>query len=62
MAKVPNDRARDAHYHPVKSTQRWAEFIAALASVTVDPRAVRKRKLGERKRETTYSRGTEGGH
>jgi hypothetical protein len=62
MANVPHDQARDAHYHPVKSTEQWAAFVKALAAVTVDPAAVRARKLAERKRETTYARGQEGRH
>ena len=37
-------------------------IVKALAAVTVDPAAVRARKLAERKRETTYARGQEGKH
>ena len=60
--KVPANLSHNAHYHPVASTERWAEFIKALASVTVDQAAVRARKLAQRKRETTYAKGTTGGH
>ena len=62
MATGPTDRLRDAHYHPVKASAKWKEFVQAelgLATQTPDARA---RKDAERKRETTYSRGTLGEH
>ena len=62
MATAPNDRARDAHYHPVKATQKWAEFIDAMLGVTADPPEQRAAKAAKRKRETTYHKGILGKH
>ena len=59
-AKQTN-RAHDAHYHPIKVTQLWAAFMAAMndeATVTVAKRAEQRR---ERHDETTYARGELGG-
>lgn len=62
MASVPNDRARDAHYHPVKATALWAEFAKASQDEATNSADARARREAQRKRETTYARGEPGGH
>lgn len=62
MASVPNDKARDAHYHPVKATARWAEFITGTQAVMTNSADKRAAREAQRKRETTYARGELGGH
>lgn len=61
MANVPLSRRKDAHYHAIRSTERWAEFVAALGAATRRPADQREREDEQRRRETTYARGTLGG-
>lgn len=53
---------RDAHYHPIRATQAWQDFVAAMQSVAKDPVTDRLAADAQRKRETTYARGELGGH
>ncbi len=62
MAAALPDRARDAHYHPVAASARWAEFVGGLAKAATASEAERARREDQRRRETTYARGTQGGH
>lgn len=57
----PALRARNAHYHPVKTTAQWAAFVAALEAAVHNSADRRAREVAQRKRETTYARGTTGG-
>lgn len=59
---VPNDRLRDAHYHPVKASAKWLEFVQAELGLATQSPDERARKDAERKRETTYSHGILGQH
>lgn len=62
MATAPNDRARDAHYHPVKATAAFAAFTKAVQAQAANTPGWRARRDAQRKRETTYARGGLGGH
>lgn len=62
MSGPPLDRRKDAHYHAVRSTERWAEFVAALRAAVERSAAQRARADREREHETTYARGTLGRH
>lgn len=62
MATAPNDRARDAHYHPVKATARFKAFIEGTAALATNAATARARREAQRVRETTYARGELGGH
>lgn len=62
MATAPNDRVRDAHYHPVKATALFAAFTAAVQAQATNTADARKRRDAQRARETTYARDEPGGH
>jgi len=62
MAGPPLDKKKDARYHAVLATAKWAEYVAATHAEITRTAAQRKTEVAERKRETTYARGTLGGH
>jgi hypothetical protein len=62
MATTPNPKAKDAHYHAIKATAKWEAFVAELGGDLRRSAAQRAREVNERKRSTTYARGTLGGH
>ena len=51
---------RDAHYHPIRATQTWRTYIAAMAQLATDTAADRAEVARKRHDETTYARGTLG--
>ncbi len=53
---------KDAHYHAIKATARWAELVAALQAKATGTADERKRKDDQRKRDTTYAHHELGGH
>lgn len=61
-AKVPTDRARDAHYHPVRATAAWKAFVQSQLALATDSPAQRATREAQRVRETTYARAEQGGH
>jgi len=56
------DLVRGAHYHPVTATQKWAEYVKAIAQLAKRSTTERDRLADERTRETTYERDTLGKH
>ena len=62
MAVDYNTRAKDALYHAQVATANWAAFVAALQPLAVRSTDARLRANAQRKRDTTYARGTLGGH
>jgi hypothetical protein len=52
---------KDAHYHPIAASAKWAEFVQAMQVAAVDPADERAARSEQRERETTYARGTTGG-
>lgn len=61
MAGPPLTKAKKAHYHAVKATEKWSEFVAALQAEAFRTADQRARQVAQRKRETTYARGELGG-
>lgn len=61
MSGPPLSRRKDAHYHALRATERWTEFITALAVATKRSADQRGREDAQRRRETTYDRGRLGG-
>lgn len=59
MAETP--KARTAHYHAIKASQAWKEFVAAMDALATNTPDERAEKDRERERETTYARGELGG-
>lgn len=53
---------RDAHTHPIKATEEWLKFMAAMAVLATDSVEERQARDAARKRETDYARGVLGGH
>ena len=62
MTAPPSNPARDAHYHPIRVTELWAQFVAATQALAVQGPGYRERKDREHEHETTYARGELGGH
>lgn len=62
MATTPNSRVQGAHYHPVKATAKWAEFIAGTQAAVTGSINKRARRAEQRKQKTTYAKGTTGGN
>lgn len=62
MAGPPHDQARDAHYHAIKTTAKWAALVAAMRDQAKDSATKRARRDAQRERETTYARGELGKH
>lgn len=53
---------RDAHYHAIKATATWKAYLDGVRALTTASAAKRAREDLVRQRETTYARGTLGGH
>jgi hypothetical protein len=62
MATRPLDQKKDARYHAIAATEKWAAFVQATQAELVRTIDQRKREVAERKRETTYARGELGRH
>ena len=62
MAGAQLSTTKDATYHAIKATEEWANFILGMNATISRSLAQRQRRDAERKRETTYARGVEGGH
>lgn len=61
MAAPTSHKLHNAHYHPIKVTEKWAAFMASLEADATRAVTERDRKRRERHNETTYARGTTGG-
>jgi hypothetical protein len=46
----------NAHYHPIKVTQKWAAFVTAMGTEAKTSAERRKAREAQRRRETTYAR------
>jgi hypothetical protein len=55
-------KLRDAHYHPLAASAKWAELKSAEQAARTRSAAADAAKDAERKRETTYARGELGEH
>ncbi len=53
---------RDAHYHALAATAKWAAFVAAMKAGATSDAAVRARADQVEHRATTYARGILGRH
>ena len=53
---IPPNRLHNAHYHPIKVTQKWAAFVAVMGSEAKASAERRKARDAQRRRETTYAR------
>lgn len=53
---------KDAHYHPVAVTAKFAAWLAGIANVETNSAAKKAREDAQRRRETTYARGELGRH
>lgn len=62
MAGPPLDKRKDARYHVTRTTERWAQFVAALRDTATRSGAQRAAQVAQRNRETTYARHELGGH
>jgi hypothetical protein len=61
MAAPTSHKLHNAHYHPIKVTEKWAAFMAEMEAGATRVVTERDRKRRERHNETTYARGTTGG-
>jgi len=61
VALPKGSHVRNAHYHPIKVTEKWAAFMAEMEAGATRVITERDRKRRERHNETTYARGTTGG-
>ena len=55
-AQPPPNRLHNAHYHPIKVTQKWAAFVTAMGTEAKTSAERRKAREAQRRRETTYAR------
>lgn len=62
MASEPLDKKKDATYHAIAATAEWATFVNAMLDEASNSVAQRAQRAAQRKRETTYSKGQQGGH
>lgn len=51
---------RDAHYHPIKATETYRTWLAAMAQLATDPAGERDAVRRKHHDDTTYARGTLG--
>jgi hypothetical protein len=53
-------KVKDAHYHPVVTSAKFAAYSAAVSELATNTVAERERRRAQLRRETTYARGTLG--